>query len=313
MDRTAAARLPPLAAIRVFEAAARHLSFTRAAGELGMTQAAVSYQIKQLEDRVGTPLFRRLTRRLELTETGLRLAAPVSDALGRLSDAFATARAEEDTVLKITTMHTFAANWLVPRLGRFDRVQPHLSVWLDTSVRVVDLVAEAVDIAIRVGLGDWPGLVAERLMPVTVSPMASPALLASIDGVESPLDLLKLPMFREDDESWEAWFAAAGHVVPPGVARGARLDNQQIMGRAAVEGHGVALLNPQFFADDLASGRLVQPFAQLFLSPRHYYLVYPKARQHQPKIQAFRSWILDELAAETTGPDYSSLSVPRRI
>jgi LysR family glycine cleavage system transcriptional activator len=310
MDKRATLRLPPLAAIRVFEAAARHLSFTRAAGELGMTQAAVSYQIKQLEDRVGTPLFRRLTRRLELTETGLRLAAPVSDALGRLSDAFAAARMDEDCVLKITTMHTFAANWLVPRLGRFERADPKWSVWLDTSIRVIDLVAEEVDIAIRVGLGEWPGLVAERLMPIMVSPMASPALLASMGGVDGPLDLLKLPLFREDDESWEAWFAAAGHDVAPGVARGARLDNQQIMGRAAAEGHGVALLNPQFFADDLAAGRLVQPFARLLGSPRNYFLVYPKARQHLAKIQAFRAWILDEVAAET---GYSSLSVPRRI
>jgi LysR family glycine cleavage system transcriptional activator len=310
MDKSATLRLPPLAAIRVFEAAARHLSFTRAAGELGMTQAAISYQIKQLEDRVGTPLFRRLTRRLELTETGLRLAAPVSDALGRLSDAFAAARAEEDCVLKITALHTFAANWLVPRLGKFERAEPTLSVWLDTSLRMVDLVAEEVDIGIRVGLGEWPGLVAEKLMPVMISPMASPALLDSIGGAGSPLDLLKLPMFREDDESWEAWFALAGHAVPPGVARGARLDNQQIMGRAAVEGHGVALLNPPFFADDLASGRLVQPFPQMLFSPRNYFLVYPKSRQHLAKIQAFRTWILDEVAAEA---GYSSLSVPRRI
>jgi len=310
MDRTAALRLPPLAAIRVFEAAARHLSFTRAAAELGMTQAAVSYQIKQLEDRVGTPLFRRLTRKLTLTETGFRLAGPVSDALGRLSNAFAAARAEEDCVLKITALHTFAANWLVPRLGRFERADPKWSVWLDTSVRMVDLVGEEVDIAIRVGLGEWPGLVAERLMPIMVSPMASPGLLASMGGVDGPTDLLKLPLFREDDESWEAWFAVAGHEVVPGVARGTRLDTQQIMGRAAIEGHGVALLNPQFFAEDLAAGRLVQPFAQMLVSPRQYFLVYPKARQHLAKIQAFRAWILDEVAAD---PDYSSLSVPRRI
>jgi LysR family glycine cleavage system transcriptional activator len=299
MDNT---RLPPLAAIRVFEVAARHLSFTKAAAELGMTQAAVSYQIKQLEDRVGQPLFRRLTRKLVLTETGLRLAAPVSEALARLTEAFAAARSEEDCVLKITTMHTFAANWLVPRLGRFDRAHPQYSVWLDSSLRMVDLVAEKVDIAIRVGLGEWPGLVAERLMPVMVSPMASPALIDSVGGVATPLDLLKLPMFREDDESWEGWFAVAGHTVSPGVARGVRLDNQQMMGRAAIEGQGVALLNPPFFADDLAAGRLVQPFPDQLVSPRNYFLVYPKVHQQQPKIQAFRAWILGELAGEATPP-----------
>jgi len=296
MDKS---RLPPLAAIRVFEVAARHLSFTRAAAELGMTQAAVSYQIKQLEDRVGTALFRRLTRKLELTETGLRLVGPVANALAQLAEAFAAARAEEDGSLKITTLHTFAANWLVPRLGRFNQAYPHYNVWLDTSMRMVDLVAEQVDIGIRVGLGEWPGLAADRLMPVMVTPMASPALVASIGRIEQPLDILKLPMFREDDESWEAWFQAAGHVVPPGVARGIRLDNQQMMGRAAVEGQGVALLNPPFFAEELKAGRLIQPFPDMLVSPRNYFLVYPRVRQHQPKIQAFRDWILGEVAAET--------------
>ncbi len=295
-------QLPPLASVRVFEAAARHLSFTRAAAELGMTQAAVSYQIKQLEDRVGTPLFRRLTRRLELTDTGLRLAGPVADALGRLAEAFATARASEDNALKITALFTFAATWLVPRLGRFERAHPHLSVWLDSSNRMIDLLTEDVDIGIRVGHGEWPGLVAERLLPVALSPMASPALIQSIGGVETPLDLLKLPMFREDDDSWEAWFAEVGHVVAPGIARGVRLDNQQIMGRAAVEGHGVALLNPPFFADEIAAGRLVQPFAHRLHSRRSYFMVYPKSRAHAAKIQAFRTWILAEIAADATDP-----------
>ena len=313
MDTAAASRLPPLAAIRVFEAAARHLSFTKAAAELGMTQAAVSYQIKQLEDRVGAALFRRLTRRLELTPTGLRLAAPVSEALDRLSEAFAAARMEEESVLKITSLQSFAANWLVPRLGRFERAHPGLSIWLDSSMRLVDLIAEDVDIGIRVGLGEWPGLVADRLLPTAMSPMASPALLDSIGGVETPLDLLKLPLFREDVDSWEAWFAEAGYPVAPGVARGTRLDNQQMMGRAAIEGQGVALLNPPFFAEDLAAGRLVQPFAQRLCSRRCYFLAYPKNRQHLAKIQAFRTWILDEIAAETAETDYSSLSVPRRI
>lgn len=313
MDRASASRLPPLAAVRVFEAAARHLSFTRAAVELGMTQAAVSYQIKQLEDRVGTPLFRRLTRRLELTETGLRLAGPVADALDRLADAFATARASEDNALKITALFTFAASWLVPRLGRFERAHPHLSVWLDSSNRLIDLLSEDVDIGIRVGHGEWPGLAAERLMPVALSPMASPALIASIGGVETPADLLKLPMFREDDDSWEAWFAEVGHAVPPGVARGARLDSQQIMGRAAVEGHGVALLNPPFFADELASGRLIQPFQHRLYSRRNYFMVYPKMRARSPKIQAFRTWILAEIAAEASEPAAAAPAVVSRL
>ena len=300
MDKASGSQLPPLASVRVFDAAARHLSFTKAAAELGMTQAAVSYQIKQLEDRVGTPLFRRLTRRLELTETGLQLAPAVNDALGRLAEAFAGIRGEAARVLKITTMHTFASNWLVPRLGRFERLHPDLAVWLDTSVRVVDLIAEEVDVAIRVGHGEWPGLIAERLMPVALTPMTSPALVAGAGGgLEKPADLLKLPLFREDDDAWEAWFALAGHPVSPGVARGARLDNQQMLGNAVVAGQGVALLNPSFFADDLASGRLVQPFPHRLYSRRSYFLAYPKIRHEQAKIRAFRDWILAEYAAET--------------
>jgi LysR family transcriptional regulator, glycine cleavage system transcriptional activator len=300
MDKDLAPRLPPLAALRVFEAAARHLSFTKAAAELGMTQAAVSYQIKQLEDRAGTSLFRRLTRRLELTDAGQRLAAPVSDALGRLADAFAAIRTEEDRVLKITALHTFASTWLVPRLGRFERVHPELSVWLDSSNRIVDLIGEGVDLAIRSGHGEWPGLVAERLMPVTLTPMASPALLAGIGGVTEPGDLLKLPLFREDDDAWETWFAEIGHPVAAGVARGSRFDTQPMLARAAIEGQGVALLNPSFFADELEAGRLVQPFQHRLHSKRSYFfLVYPAARRNQPKIKAFRDWLLAELATET--------------
>ena len=295
-------RLPPLNTLRVFDAVVRHMSFTRAADELGMTQAAVSYQIKLLEDRVGTALFRRLPRKLALTEAGQGLVLPVRDALGRLADAFAAARMEEDSVLRITAIHTFATNWLVPRLGRFTQAYPQYRVCLDTSLRAIDLVAEQIDIGIRSGRGQWSGLTAESLIPISLTPMVCPALLASIGGAESPLDLLKLPLLREDDNAWEDWFALTGHMVPPGIARGPQLDTRQIMGRAAIEGQGVALLVPEFFTDEIAAGRLVQPFPQLLISPLHYYLAYPKSRQHLPKIRAFRSWILGELAAEGRSP-----------
>jgi LysR family glycine cleavage system transcriptional activator len=298
-------RLPPLPAIRVFEAVARHLSFTKAAVELGVTQAAVSYQIKLLEDRVGTVLFRRLPRKLALTDAGQRLASPVNDALGRLAEAFAAVQTEENSALRITAIHTFATNWLVPRLGRFTQAHPHYSVHLDTSPRAIDLVVEQIDIGIRSGRGQWPGLAAESLIPISLTPMVSPTLLASIGGAKSPLDLLKLPLLREDDNAWEEWFALSGHVVPPGIARGPLLDTRQIMGRAAIEGQGVALLVPEFFTSEIADGRLVQPFPQQLFSPQHYYLAYAKSRQHVPKIRAFRSWILGELAADARSTDRS--------
>jgi len=297
MDR-ADSRLPPLPAIRVFEVVARHLSFTKAAAELGVTQAAVSYQIKQLEDRIGTALFRRLTRSLALTEAGERLVQPVSDALGGLADAFSAIRAEESSVLRIKAMYTFATNWVVPRLGRFTQAYPQYSVCLETSAGAVNSDAGQIDIEIGSDHGKPSGLTLERMMPIFLTPMVSPTLLNSIGGAESPLDLLKLQLLREDDSAWEKWFALAGYIVPPGIARGPQLDTRQIMGRAAIEGHGVALLVPEFFTEEVAAGRLVQPFPQQLFTRGHYCLAYSKSRQHLPKVKAFRSWILGELAAD---------------
>lgn len=298
MDESLTRRLPPLSTVRVFEAAARHLNFTRAASELGMTQAAVSYQIKLLEDRLGLPLFQRLPRRIALTDAGRRLAGPVSEALEQLAAAFAAVREDDDKMLSITSVHTFAANWLVPRLGRFQRTHPDIRVWLDTSLRLVDLVAEGVDLAIRSGTGVWDGMVAERLMQVDMTPMLSPALLASLGDAPAPADLLRVPLFREDDDSWERWFAEAGIAVPPGVARGSRLETQQMLGRAAAAGQGAALLHPAFFADEIAAGQIVQPFETVLRSRRSYFLVYPEARRMRPKIRAFRDWLMAEIEAD---------------
>jgi len=297
MDRTGLS-LPPLPAIRVFEAVARHLSFTKAAAELGVTQAAVSYQIKLLEDRIGTALFRRLTRKLALTEAGQRLAQQVSDALAGLADAFSTVRTGENSVLRIKAMYSFATNWLVPRLGRFTQAYPLYSVRLETSAGTTNSAADEIDVEIGSDHAPRPGPILEKLMPICLTPMVSPSLLASIGGAERPLDLLKMTLLREDDSAWEKWFALTGHRVPPGIARGLQLDTRQIMGRAAIEGQGVALLVPEFFTDEIAAGRLVQPFAQLLSTRVHYCLAYAKSRQHLPKVQAFRRWILGELAAD---------------
>ena len=296
-------RLPPLPAIRVFEVVARHLSFTKAAAELGVTQAAVSYQIKQLEDRIGTALFRRLTRSLALTEAGQRLVQPVSDALCGLATAFSAVRAEENSVLRVKAVYTFATNWIVPRLGRFTEAYPQYSVRLATSLRVIDPVAEQIDIEIGLDRGQWSGLVVEKVMPIFLTPMVSPALLASIGGAECPLDLLKLPLLQEAGDEWEDWFALTGHTVLPGSARGPHLDTRQIMGRAAIEGQGVALLVPEFFTDEVVAGRLVQPFPQLLFTTVHYCLAYSKSRQNLPKVKAFRRWILGELAEDRRSND----------
>jgi LysR family glycine cleavage system transcriptional activator len=308
---SAGPRLPPLPAVRVFEAVARNLSFTKAAAELGVTQAAVSYQIKLLEDRIGTALFQRLTRKLALTEMGLRLASPVSEALGLLAEAFGSVETEVNSALRIAVNYTFATNWLVPRLNRFTQAHPQFSIILDTFPGTIDFASEHSDIGILAGRGDWPSLVADRLMPNRLTPLVSPGLLALIGGAEEPLDLLKLPLLREIGNYWNRWFELTGNEVPPGVVWGPLLDTRQIMGRAAIEGQGVALLAPSLFVDEIASGQLVQPFPQLLESEWEYYLVYAKSRQRQPKVRAFRGWIMGELLGDGIGAARSGHAAQR--
>ena len=290
--------LPPLSAVRVFEAAARHGSFTRAADELGMTQAAVSYQIKALEERVGAPLFLRRPRQVDLTETGLRLAAASTQALDVLSAAFGTMRDNVAGKLTISTVPTLATNWLAPRLGLFQLANPSIAVRLETSPRYVDFSREDVDVAIRVGNGNWPGLVAHPLLPTIFTPMLSPELAASIGGINEPADLLRLPILTPTDPWWSQWLTAAG-VSPEGLKGRPQneMGSQANEARAAIAGQGVAILTPFFFTSELASGRLTQPFDLLWEDKASFWLVYPHGRRNLPKISAFRSWILAEAAA----------------
>lgn len=290
-------QLPPLAAIRAFEAAARHGSFTKAAGELGMTQAAVSYQIKVLEDRVGAPLFLRRPRQIVLTDVGQRLAPAVADAFELLSTAYAAARTGARGTLVINTLTTFAGNWLARRLGSFQIAHPSLAVRLETSDHIVDFAREEVDIGIRSGDGHWPGLAVHRLFGADFTPMLSPKLLAQSGAIQTPADLLRLPILDPGDPWWTQWFAAAKVPVEGLECRpGASLGVQTYIGSAAVAGQGVAILTPAFFAEELADGRLVRPFDLVCDDGHAYWLVYPEARRNAPKIAAFRDWILAELA-----------------
>jgi len=291
--------LPPLAAIRCFEAAARHQSFTRAAAELGMTQAAVSYQIKLLEDRLA-PLFLRKARGVELTEAGRRLAPAVTAAFDGLRLAFEDFGQRAEGVLAITAVQTFAANWLVPRLGAFQAAHPDIAVKLDVSGRVVDFAREDFDVGIRHNATNrWPGLVAHPLIALEYTPMLSPRLLEKSGPIARPQDLLKLPIVEPSDPWWPAWFAAAG-VPAPDFSRypDIRLGTQHLAGNAAVAGQGVAMLTPAFFRDELASGRLVQPFALICREEGDYCLVYPESRRRSRKIKAFRDWIMATLDLE---------------
>jgi LysR family glycine cleavage system transcriptional activator len=294
--------LPPLAAVRAFEAAARHLNFTRAADELGMTQAAVSYQIRLLEDRVGGPLFSRQPRGVALTDTGARLAPAVSEAFSRLRSAFEDVDQAAGGVLTVSVTETFAANWLVPRLGAFQVANPAFAVRLRVEARLVDFAREDVDVAVRTGDGAWSNLAAHRLMELSYAPMLSPALLKATP-VKSPIDLLKLPLVDPADPWWADWFSAAG--VDPGDVLdrpGVHLDTQALAGTVALAGHGVAMLSPVFFAAELASGRLIQPLPLTRTDTRSYWLVYPESRRRSPRIRAFRDWILAEIGAAGDAP-----------
>lgn len=285
--------LPPLVAIRAFEAAARLGSFTRAAEALHMTQAAVSYQIKQLEHRLGQTLFHRQARQVVLTPAGERLAPAVMDAFKQLNAAFAQTMERAGSELAITSLPTIAAAWLVPRLGAFQLAHPRLAVRLDTSVSLAELGQGEFDVGIRMGAGDWPGLRADFLMPNLFTPLCSPALR---ERLRTPADLLPLPRFGRE-RWWRAWFARAGVpdvdlMAQPGV----ELEIEHHAVTAAIAGHGVAISSPLLFEQELASGRLLQPFETVVRDPRDYWLAWPANRSNSSKIRAFREWLLAQAA-----------------
>ena len=303
-------QIPPLSAVRVFEAAARLGHFTRAAEELGMTQAAVSYQIKVIEEWLGFALFHRAGRQVTLTEAGERIAPLVSDAFDRLHDAFARARARSEAVLTISCSHTFASNWLAVRLGTFQVHRPGLAVSLHTDDRIGDLVESEVDVAIRNSPGPWPGLVSHFLMRVAIVPLASPAFLADQPPVSGPADILALPRLSPDDVWWTAWAEAVG-VSPHAVGMsGVRLDSQLMEGRAALAGQGVAILNPALWRAELRDGLLVRPTTGVAYGKRHYWLVYPESVRNVPKVRAFRDWLLGTIRAEFADDPDGVLQAP---
>ena len=295
--------LPPLTSVRVFEAAARHENFTQAAAELGMTQAAVSYQIKLLEERLGVPLFLRSRRRVTLSDAGRQAAPLVARAFDLMDDAFGSLVADDEGVLAISTTQTFASNWLAPRLGSFQLARPELAVRLQTDNRVIDFAREEVDVAIRSTLGDgeWPGLRAHFLFRLHSTPVCS-AGFRDAHPIEKPEDLLGVPRLSPGDEWWDDWFRAAG--VAAGVAAGEaarpagiRFDTQAMEGQAALSGAGVSMLTPMFWRSELASGRLVQLFPLITFEGPGYWLVYPEHRRNQAKVRALREWMLAEVEA----------------
>jgi LysR family transcriptional regulator, glycine cleavage system transcriptional activator len=291
-----------MASIRAFEAAARTENFTAAAAELGMTQAAVSYQVKSLEERLGAPLFVREKGRVRLTPLGGRLLPALTTAFDTIEAAFATNREEDESLLTITTTHTFANTWLAWRLGAFQIDHPELAVRMTTSNELIDLRSGDADVAIRAGRGDWEGLDHHELFKSSFTPMASPPCVAETEAklgrALQPGDIPDQHLINPSDEWWQQWFADNGVPADDGVFRkpGVRLDSQADEGHAAMAGQGFALLTPLLWKGDVAAGRLCVPFPDR-ISTRGwaYWLVYPKERRLQPKIKRFREWLLAEM------------------
>ncbi|MEM7226689.1 MAG: transcriptional regulator GcvA [Pseudomonadota bacterium] len=288
--------LPPLAALRALEAAARHGSFTRAATELNVTQSAISHQIRHLEALWGFELFSRDARPLAATKNGAALAPVARDFFARLSATLESLRVEDAKgALKISTLESFALTWLVPRLSDFRERHPEIDVWISTKERLVDFAAEDVDLGVRLGRGVYPGLHSSRLLREHVFPVCSLQLIKRLGMPAGPADLARFPLLLRRDEMWDAWLAAAGVPDLP-LDHGPRFPNSNMALQAAIAGQGVALVRSAHVDGGLSAGGLVRLFDVHCPADSAYYLVCPEGAQERPRIVAFRDWIQGEAA-----------------
>jgi LysR family glycine cleavage system transcriptional activator len=312
-------RLPPLNALRAFLAAASHLSFAMAARELHVTPAAISHQIKGLEENLGLRLFRRLSRGLELTRAGQALLPKLREGFDRLGDAIDEMRAiEAPGTLAVSAATSFATRWLAPRLHRFVAAHPELDVRINASTRLVDpkkddfapgdaiavSPVEDADIVVRFGTGEYPGFRVDQLLEVEVTPMCSPRLLDKAQPLRTPADLVHHVLIHDnvsnDDgrQLWDAWFEAAG-MPQADTSHGLRFSHAMLALEAAADGIGVALGMPVLAQSDLASGRLVAPFGLSLPLKFGYHIVSGEDTADRGDVAAFRNWLLAEAARDS--------------
>ncbi|MEO8673589.1 MAG: transcriptional regulator GcvA [Tahibacter sp.] len=290
--------LPALRTLRIFECAARHLNWTRAAAELHLTHGAVSLQIKALEDELELKLFERDGKRVWLTDAGQQLAIGVREALDQLAATVTRVRERSaGHVLSLSVLPSFAAAWLVVRLGGFLARHPDIELNLQSSTNLADFRNDGIDVAIRWGNGPWPGLRCDKLLDDELFPVLSTQLAPH--GLKTPEQLLELPLVRIKQQSrlndWVRWFAAAGiRITEP--RRGPIFDDTELAVRAAAQGQGVVLARSSLVAARLASGELIAPFAMRIPALYAYYLVCPETHAEKPSVQQFRAWIIEELA-----------------
>lgn len=307
----------PLNALRVFESAARHLSFAKAAAELNVTPAAVSHQIKGLEARLGVALFRRLNRRLLLTDAAQLCLPGIRDGFQQLQTALGrVANPADANQLAVTSAPTFAARWLLPRLEKFRRAHPAIEFRLEASDRLVDLAHEPFDLAIRYGAGRYPGMRKDYLLSAHEFPVCSPKLLEGPHPLRKPEDLKHHTLIHYDFEdrpdsplpNWRSWLLAA-RVKDVDPSKGPRLSPETMAIDAAIQGQGVALSAEALVSRDLAAGRLVKPFQVVLKLDFAYWLVSPKAKAEKPAVVIFRNWLLAE--SETDRAAERALYGPR--
>ncbi|MFP6557142.1 transcriptional regulator GcvA [Paraburkholderia sp. B3] len=290
-------QLPALNALKAFEAAARHESFSRAADELFVTHGAVSHQIRALEAELGVALFVRDGKRVRITDTGRRYAGQVRDALSQLAHATHEIRAgDRDRRLVVSMLSSFAARWVTPRIGRFIEAHPQWDVELQSTNQLTDFTRDDVDVAIRFGYGHYPGLHAELLLDEIFFPACSP----NFRGGKLPTDpreIAKLPLLRSDDELWRPWFDAAGLTDLPEPKRGVLYQDSSNLLQAAMDGQGIALVRRSLAMHEITQGRLVRLFKDIDgPSPWRYYFICTPQRLETERVRAFRAWVFDEVA-----------------
>ncbi len=296
-------RLPSLNALRAFEAAARHLSFTQAAAELNVTQAAISHQVKSLEEQLGLRLFRRLNRRLLLTDAGQTYVSGLTQAFDRIAEATERATAERSGgSLRISTLPSMAAKWLLPRLSRFRARHPEIDVLVSATHGLSDFRRDDLHLALRYGAGSYPGLEVVPMMGDEIFVVCSPKLLEEGPALEVPSDLKHHTLLHDsttegERQHWRNWLETVGET---GVVadRGPGFSDSYLVLEAVMAGEGIALTRRSLAADDLAAGRLVIPFGPVLPAAYSYYIVYPKANAELPKVRKFTQWLLDEVEAD---------------
>jgi LysR family glycine cleavage system transcriptional activator len=294
-----------LQALRAFDAAARHLNFTRAAEELFVTQGAVSQQIRQLEEYLGFRLFFRLPRRLVLTDEGERLARATSEGFTRIAGEIESLLAvEEAGVVTVSVLQSFAVKWLIPRLGHFRTEHPEIDVRIHADDRLVDFRTEGIDLAVRFGRGHYPNLHTERLMRDEVFPVCSPDYLAANPPLRVPQDIAGHQLLHDATSDagmprasdWQFWLDGVG-VDGIDLRRGLRFNSGDMVIQAALMGQGIGVARTSLAAQDLKAGLLVRPFSQKVVSSYAYYVTCPEENLNRPRVTAFIRWLKKEVAA----------------